>query len=308
MFVDIFNQYKNPLFFFDVDLTLRDTMCLNTPLDQRRLMSEFYERTNGGIILMSGRSSESLDKTFDGHLPHSSEHHSAIRVEKNGEVVSLAPEIDTQKLSESVVELIGGRISLSDTPESIRQATGIQSLVFPEVKKYALALVHSLSHPQVEQDRSVLEQVAKDTIDLNGLSGTHKVAVGSDAIEIVPRGINVNSTANQILEPCEVDRLKVQGLNKGTAIHNFMSLKDNRDRTPIVVGDSGTDGVAMLAASEYGGAGVWVKNGKDVPEEFKSAVNGFQISDFNETWDHLGSAMQNLREDQRTYAVVEPSV
>ena len=33
---------------FDVDLTLRDTMCTDTPLEQRTLMLELYERTDGG--------------------------------------------------------------------------------------------------------------------------------------------------------------------------------------------------------------------------------------------------------------------
>lgn len=280
---------------FDIDLTLRNTMCRNTPKDQQLLIAELYERTHGGIIFMSGRSQQGIDETFHGLYPLSSEHHAAIRLEKGGDIISLAPKIDTQEIANKARKMIDGRIDIVSTAQAVRDSEGHVSVVFPEVKDYAVALVHSLGHDNVEYDRGVLQEVAQQILADMDLTATHKMAVGSDAIEIVPKALAKDSLARQILSSAEIERLDV-ALNKGVAVHNFMSLSQYSDRVPYVVGDSGTDGVAMLEAQKYGGGGVWVKNGKDVPEQFRDAVNGYQIKSFIHTWDHITTAVEHLRD------------
>lgn len=295
--VNLFNKVgaENLLLKFDIDLTLRNTMCRNTPADQHQLIAELYERTEGGIIFMSGRSQQGIDETFHGLYPLSSEHHAAIRLEKGGDVISLAPKIDTQEIANKARTMIGNQIYVVNSAQAVRDSEGHVSAVFPEVKDYAVALVHSLGHSNVDHDRGVLQEVVQQIlIDMN-LVSTHKMAVGSDAIEIVPKSLAADSLARQILVPAEIARLDA-ALNKGVAVHNFMSLNAYANRIPYVVGDSGTDGVAMLEAQKYGGGGVWVKNGKGVPEQFAEAVNGYQIESFIQTWDHIHAAIFALRE------------
>lgn len=288
---------------FDVDLTLRDTMATDTPPHQHSLMTELFCRTAGGVLIMTGRSSSSVDKTLSGELPGSFEHHSAMRLYQGKEVVALAPEVDTSEIATTARGYINGSIPISSSPQEVRESEGKMSAVYPEVKRFAVALVHSLGHDKVETDRSRLQFAAKQTIDELGIDESHKVAVGSDAIEIVPKGLARTSLARNFLAAVEIERLEKHGLNKAVGLHNFMSIASYADRTPYVIGDSGTDGVAMIAATQYGGGGVWVKNGKDVPTDYTRAVNGRQIGRFMDTWKHIGEAVQYLR-DHATIVVL----
>lgn len=314
--VELFHQFSSDqvLAIFDVDLTLRDTMCTNTPPEQRLLMTELYERTSGGVILKSGRSALSLDETFDGALPLSGEHHSCIRIEQNGDVIALAPDVDTREIANNAVEEIQNHIKrkhrIVSSPESVRQNSDDVIAVYPEVKQFAVALVHSLNHhhDDIKQFQGNLEIAAQDVLGNLGLSETHEVRTGSDAVEIVSRGLTQERAKQLILSgeisENEVNRLLQYGLNKGTALHNFMSLPDFSGRTPYVIGDSGTDGVAMVEAQKYGGGGVWILNQNpitNVKPEFKAVVEGRYIDNYNISWDHIREVVEHLREEQRVY-------
>jgi len=315
--VDIYKQAspEGKLLIFDVDLTLRDTMCTDTPLEQRALMTELYTRTDGGVALMSGRSSPALDATFDGELPLSAEHHSCMRIEQNGAVISLAPEIDTQALADNAVakmqELITEEFGIVTTPQAIRGNNTSNFVVYPEVKQYAVALVHSLNHDHddIASFQGKLALVGNQVLKEMGLSETHEVRAGSDAVELVAKGLTPIDRNRLILSAVipeeEIIRMEEEGLHKGTAVHNFMSLSRNSGRTPYVVGDSGTDGVAMVECQKYGGGGMWVLNDNpisSIKKPYLDAVSGRLIENYNATWDHIDETVDYLKQTQKVYA------
>lgn len=296
--VELFKKHgrNGVLLAWDIDLTLRDTMCRNTPPEQHASFMELHCRTDGGSVVMTGRSSASVDQTLTGGYAGSFEHHSAIRMTQGGKIISLAAQIDTTQVASEAAQLIGDRIKVVDSPEVVRASTGKTACVYPEVKDYAVALVHSLGHGSVENDRKILQEVAQQVVDRLGIGNSHKVVVGSDAIEIAPKGLSVTSDAHLYLSRAEVERLETNGLSKSTALHNFMSLGSFSDRIPVVIGDSSPDGRAMNEAMKYDGGGIWVKNGKPVPEEFNRAVGGREIEHFRLTWNHVDSAVTHLRQ------------
>ncbi|MEM9469398.1 MAG: hypothetical protein AAF988_04485 [Pseudomonadota bacterium] len=303
------------LLIFDVDLTLRDTMCTNTPPEQRSMMLELYERTSGGVILKSGRSASALDATFDGALPLSGEHHSCMRIRQNGSVISLAPEVDTSEIAGQAVEEIDDLIQTAhrivNTPDAVRDNIDKTIAVYPEVKQYAVALVHSLNHhsTDIKRFQGQLEIAANQAIEHLGLQDTHETRTGSDAVEIVAKGMTPGRAQELLqsgeLPEGEIQRILKDGLHKGTALHNFMSLPAFSGRTPFMIGDSGTDGVAMIEARKYGGGGVWVLNEnpiQNVKPEYQEAVSGRYIPTHEITWDHISEAIDHLRETQKVYA------
>lgn len=283
----------------DVDLTFCNTMATNTTDAQKAAMLELYLRTAGGVVFSTGRSSAGVDATFSGQLPGSFEHHAAMRIEQGGDIIALAPRIDTHQLARYAETSINGHINIAKTPDEVRQAEGHFSCVYPEVKNFALALVHSLGHSAVDADRVIIEQAAQYAIDQAGLGSVCKIAKGSDAIEIVPKGLDETSLASQFLNAQQIGYLR-DALNKASAVHNFMSLPEFKDRIPNFWGDSGTDGKGMIVAAEhYGGTGTWVKNGKSVPEEFAAAVGDRTIENYFRTWDEIEAANQYLRDHTR---------
>lgn len=296
-------------------------MCTNTPPVQRKQMVELYQRTDGGVILMSGRSAAALDETFDGQLPLSGEHHSCMRIEQGGAVISLAPEVDTQAIADTAVqkiaELITQNHDVVNDPQMVRDHACASSIaVYPEVKKYAVALVHSLDHEprEIAEFQGKLKLVGSQVLKTLGLEETHEVRAGSDAVELVAKGItpltrNCLILSGDIPED-EVLRMEADGLNKGTGIHNFMALSDYSWRTPYVIGYSGTDGVAMVEAEKYGGGGVWVLNGNSIETikpAHKQAVAGRYIESYEITWGHIGETLGHLRETQKVYPSAEVS-
>ncbi|GEM_PF-4277824 len=300
--VDIFKKHgpAGALLCFDVDLTLRNSMCRETPVHETAALMELYFRSNEGLILMTGRSSEAVDETFCGQFPGSFEHHSAIRLEQGGDIIALAPELNTSYVAQRASQLINGHIYQVEDPEKVRDAEGRYACVYPEVKSFAIALVHSLGHDEVDAVRNKLQEVASHILTELKIDNTHKIAIGNDAIEIVPRGLGPNSAAAQFLEAGQIDFMKQNGLSKIAGVHNFMSLSQNQNRTPYVIGDSGTDGVAMNAAHQsFNGGGIWVSNGKPVPEQFSAAVDNRMIQNFSVTWDHINNAVEYLREHRR---------
>jgi len=308
--VDLFKYYgeQRVALGFDVDLTLRNTMARDTRPEEHVAFMELYQRTGEGLFVMTGRSSASVDETLVGQYPGSFEHHSAIRLEQNGDIIALAPRIDTAEIGRKAAEIINGDVFIVREPRDVIDAEGKYACVYPEIKQFAVALVHSLGHSEVDAVRTKLQQVATRILTDMGIKDTHKIAVGSDAIEIVPLGLCNDSPAHGILPDDQISLLRNQGLSKSTGLHNLMTASHLRGRMPIVIGDSGTDGHAMnVAAQEFGGGGVWVSNGKPVPQQFKEAVDGRVISNFSLTWDHIRAANDYLRAKQRT-VIVGPSV
>jgi len=296
---DMFKEHGNPnnlLMIFDVDLTLRDTMCTATPVNQRLMITELNDRTEGGVIIASGRSAGSIDTTFSGQLPLSAEHHSAIRIIEGGDVISLVHEADTLEIGKVSSELIGDTIKIVHSGHEVREQNAKSAVVFPEVKQFAVALVHSLEHDKVQENRQTLKEIAEQTILIMNLQSTHEVVMGSDAVEIVPAGINPKTKARDILSEKEINRLEKDGSHKGTAVHNFMSLAQNADRVPYMFGDSSPDGHAMNECVHYGGAGIWVLNANtSIPDQFAEAVGNRIIANHQASWDHIEAALESLR-------------
>lgn len=298
--VDLFtkaHQPKNVLTKLDIDLTLRDSMCTNSPPKQRAMMLELWDVTEGGIILSSGRQAAAIDATFDGQLPLASEHHSAIRIEQNGAVMPLVAQTDTKRLAAIAAEIIGDRLPIvssgADVRSHYREATAV---VYPEVKDYAVALVHSLECGGLDEARTLLQEAAHEAILRMGIKDTHRVTIGSDAIEIVPKGIDPHAPALAILSEEQHELLRTKGAHKGTGVHNFMSLSANKNRTPYMVGDSMPDGNAMIECQKYDGGGIWVLNANtSVPEAFQAAVGNRIISGHHDTWDHIAAALKAIR-------------
>lgn len=297
---EIFSKKHKPnqvLAQFDIDLSLRDSMCTNTPQHQRNMILELWDATEGGLVFPSGRQASSIDATFDGQLPLASEHHSAIRIEKAGAVLPLVAQTDTKELARIAKELIGDHLRIVNSGTEVRnhyrEATAV---VYAEIKDYAIALVHSLECGGLDQARGFLQEVAQDTILQMGIEDTHKVTTGSDAIEIVPKGIDLDAPACKILPADQIELLVTQGANKATGVHNFMSLPQHTNRVPYMIGDSDPDGKAMLECEKYGGGGIWVLNANlSVPNDFADAVGGRIIQRHEATWDNIEAALEAIR-------------
>lgn len=285
---------ENTIIFWDVDLCLMNTMSTDTQAWQQELFENMCDITTN--VLASGRQAQSMDTTIQGKLPLSSEQNSAIRLKKGGDLISLAPKIDTHALAQEASRILSSQATLVTSPQQVWDAYGKSPVVYPEVKDYSVALVHSLEHGDVEKCRDTLVNAANTTIKNRGLTETHRVAVGSDAVEVVPNGVDPFSPARFELSIPVLAKLQEEGLNKATAVHIFMSLPENRGKIPLFVGDSGTDGDAMnVCFNVYGGGGAWVKNNKDVPSNYVEAVQGRIIGDYNESWQHVQHAVNTVQ-------------
>jgi hypothetical protein len=237
-----------------------------------------------------------------------------MRIERGGDVISLAPDLDTQKVADiariKIQDLIAQKVDIVADPQHVRDHEADHIALYIEVKQYAVALVHSLDHrpEEISEFQGKLKVVGNQVLKELGLEKTHEVRAGSDAVEIVAKGVTPLDRSRLILAEdipeSEVDRMFKEGLHKGTGIHNFMALSAFADRTPYVVGDSGTDGVAMVEATKYGGGGVWVLNGNSIESikpAHKAAVSGRYIEKHEITWDHIGEAVAHLQEVQKVY-------
>lgn len=265
---EAFDPAKSYALLFDVDLTLLPSMSTDITPEQTGLIFSLYERTKGATCAMTGRPGESVDKCFPG-LPASVEHHSAWRPQRDGDYIALAPRLDTAALSAQARELINGFMGIF---ESSAQVLGQEPGVFIERKEHAMALVHSgtISYAQ----RELLETTVDDLIADNNLSATHRVARGSDAVELVP-----------------LHGFDGKALDKGVAVRHFMAEAAFKGRIPVVFGDSGTDLKAMkVAAAEYGGFGVAV--GKGIPDDH---VVKMRVATYHDTWPLLQQLLPMLR-------------
>ena len=305
---DLFKRHGSPeniSLVFDVDLTLCNSMCTQTSVSQRNLMLELSNRTGNGVILGSGRGASSLDITFSGRMPLFAEHFACMRIESGGDIIPLAYKTDTAAVVEQAIALLDNKVPVANSGSEVREKFEISSMVYPESKDFGVALVHSLGHPNVGEDRKILKTVAHNTIETMGLQSTHKVTAGNDAIEIVPKGLDPNSPAIDILSENAMDIIRQNGLSKETAIPTFMSLDNYKERIPYTIGDSAPDGNAMLECQKYGGGGVWVKNGKSIPKDFKKAVDSRIIDNYSVSWNHIEAAVQYLRQKAAKFHLPE---
>lgn len=262
----------NTLLVWDVDLAIQNSMDTRTTQEQRDHMWELFERTDGGVLIMTGRTHQSAETTFGKQYAGVYEHGSIARYGHGHSITWLAQEIDTTDMGARAYEGIQkeGSIRIVATPQEIRdqsfEGSG-ERAVFIEIKNASVALVHTTNgdHSHLESMREVLEPLGEQILKDMGLSDTHKIKHGSDAVEILPNGPSQDHKAGIYLSKTELNRITAHGLSKETAVHNFQTLFEGRRM--LFTGDSKPDIDAMIVAHEnYGGKGVFVSNGHSLPE------------------------------------------
>lgn len=289
---------KRALIICDVDLALLESMSTITTEQQRTLIGDWFDMSGGNLFFMTGRAHQSLDQAWGRNLPGSYEHHSMMRIEENGEMLHLASRYDMIVVAETAIELIGDAIELVGTPEDVHDARGSRFVVYPEVKNASVALVHSqgLDKQTLKENRKFLrKQVAKPLLKKLGIRETHRRVVGGDAIEVAPNQHSLCELSEQILPKDEQVRIARDGLSKATGIHNIMGLYGD-DVIPFMLGDSpGSDGPAMKTCIQYGGYGIAVENGNNLPDDFRMATGDRVIPNFQMTWDHVAGMVDHLK-------------
>ncbi len=301
------------LIVWDVDLAIQDSMDTRTTQQQRDHMWELYERTDGGVIFFTGRTHQSVEKTFGHQYAGVFEHYSVARFGHGQKAVFMAPEIDIELIGNMAAGGIqkDGTIRIAETPEEIRANSGAGKdvrAVYVERKNTSIALVHTINGDpaHLESMRSVLKPVAAGILSHLGMDGTHMIKAGGDAVEIVPRSLDPNNKAWQHLPPSEIDRIKANGLGKDIATHNFHTLYENRRM--IITGDSKPDLDAMLVAHDnYDGVGVYVHNGNPLGETYARAVR-HTIPHHTMTWGIVKDTVVRLREISPITKIMPPNV
>lgn len=314
-FLDFLKSVDDPkkaLLQFDVDLAIQPSMSTFTTDEQKNDFWELYDRTEGGVLILTGREAESVRKTFGHEYAGVFEHYSVARFGLGQTTFLMCPEMDVQEvgnqaqtniaeISREVSEKLGENlyVRIAETPDNIRVSEDLA--VFIEKKQASVALVHTLSKHGTEQDaanhlakmRTVLQPVAQKIITSMGLGMTHHVKTGNDAVEIVPLGLDVNSKALLKLPESEIIRLKDEGLSKATAIHNFQFFYPNR--VGLMTGDSAPDLDAMIELRQYGGKGLYVANGHRLADKYAGAVD-YHIEHHTMTWPLISDTAAVLRE------------
>jgi len=301
-FVEAFNyaakRGKKVFKVCDVDEAVLRTMSTDTSEVQRQLIGDLYDLSGGNVFFMTGRAHQSLDQAWKRNLPGSYEHHSMMRIEENGAILNLAPEINTNVVGRNAATSIGDRVKIVDAASQVWEAKGQEAVVYIEIKNSAVALVHSLGldDSETKEMRETLRSAAEDVIRTMGAEKTHKVTAGTDAVEIVPLAPSLCAHAHEVLPDEEKMRIANEGLGKATGIHNIMALIGD-GYIPIMLGDSpGSDGPAMKVCKEYGGYGIAVSNGNDLPADFLEAANHQVIPTYKHTWSHIEQAVSFLRD------------
>lgn len=291
---------RNALFIYDVDLAIQPSMSTETTAEQRQHMWDLYQATDGGVVFFTGRTHQSINKTFGHDYAGVFEHYSIARFGHGQGHVFMAPKIDIEKIGTLAAKGIvdSGKMRLAETPSDIRASQDLA--VFIEKKNASVALVHTLSNgsdsdkaDHLAKTRLVLEPVADAIIKSMGLSDTHVRKTGGDAVEIVPKGMAKNSEAKFHLPPNEIKRIHEYGLGKDTAVHNFQPLFP--DRRVIITGDSDPDLKAMVVGKDhYDGKGVYVSNGNPLKDMYKKAVD-YNIDHHTLTWPMIMDTSKTLR-------------
>ena len=222
------------LLVWDVDLAIQNSMDTRTTEQQREHMWELFQRTDGGVLIMTGRTHQSAETTFGHQYAGVYEHGSIARFGHGHSITWLAPKIDTTDMGARADEGVKkeGSIRIVATPQEIRDHSfegSSERAVFIEIKNASVALVHTTNgdHSHLNSMREVLEPLGAQILKDMGLSDTHKVKHGSDAVEIVPKGPSPDHEAGIYLPKAEVERIAIHGLGKDTAVHNFDKLFQN---------------------------------------------------------------------------------
>lgn len=272
---------KKALLINDVDLAIQPSMCTITTEQQRSAMWDLYEITEGGLLIFTGRTPQSSQRTFGRDYPGVFEHYSLARFGLGQCLIFMAPEINIEQLAGLSQDSIlsNGSVKLVGTPGEIGGNKDLA--VYIEKKNASIALVHTTIRPAYNGDpaplqhlqaiRQVLVPIAKDVIESMGIEDTHMLKQGNDAIEIVPKGLDSKSEATSILPEQEIKRITESGLSKATALHNFKPFFENRVVHMLGDGDPDMD-VAIEIKKEYSGWGTYVSNGVSLPEHYHHAV------------------------------------
>ena len=236
----------------DVDMTLAESTSNYVSPENKRLAFDLHGKLKGAFAVVTGRAGDSVDLTFPG-MPASVEHHASWRPEIGTDYIALAPLINTRELGAIARQSIQGQVRIFD---EISKVLGTEPGVYIQEKKHALALIFAAAAATPEI-RDLLADVATRIVAHGGLAATHRIAKGSDAVEIVP-----------------------QGFNKGDAVRHFMGTLAFARRIPIFLGDSSSDATAMkVCADEFGGFGIAIGSG--IPDAPYVHV---RVKSINEAW------------------------
>ncbi|MBI4030199.1 MAG: HAD-IIB family hydrolase [Proteobacteria bacterium] len=254
---------KNYALLCDVDMTLLPSMSTDVPADRRALADKLHTLLGGAFALVTGRPADSLDESFPSRFPASVEHHSAWRPTRESEFLPLSMPVDSEKLGSYAENKIRDvTLIFTAKQEVLEERPGI----FVERKKFSLALVFSPKATPNDQ-RAFLKDLIGGILNEFNLSETHRLAEGSDAVELVP-----------------------QNLCKGEAVRNFMNTEAFRGKTPIFIGDGLPDAKAMqVCAEEFGGFGVAV--GHRIPD---APYIKRRLDTVDEVWNYLENLMQHM--------------
>lgn len=294
---------SDALFVNDIDLAFQGSMSTETTFQNRDDMWELYERTDGGVIFFTGRTHQSAQKTFGHDYAGVFEHYSTARFGHGQDIVFMSPKIDTALMGSLADKYLreDGKLRIAQTPDYIRNnsnANGNDEVkaVYVEVKNTSVALVHTTTGQEDHKDfiRGVLRPMGERILKEMGLSESHQVKAGNDAVEMVPKVLSKDVTTGIGLPKTEIDRIVAHGLGKGVAVHNFMSLFPNRKM--MITGDGKPDLEAMKEAKDhFGGKGVFVSNGHPISEGFERAVD-YTIARHTMTWGLIHDTVVRLRE------------
>ena len=217
--------------FLDIDLTLLPSMTTDVSPQQLALIFQLYEHLDGALAFVTGRSASSVDLTFPDLLPAAVEHHAGWRPSRGQPYIDRAQTINSAAIVSALKATLIDKVTIF--PEKGRILQNEPGLYIEE-KKYSLALVFP---PQFSNAiKPLLIGFANAAIQDYGLSATHHVVIGNDAIEIGPRN------AHKIM-----------------AVNDFMATPAFKGRKPVFIGDSLSDAQAMQrCAEEFGGYGIAV--------------------------------------------------
>lgn len=310
-FLDVAKYAGDPrkvLLVNDVDLAIQPSMGTDSTAEQKEAFNTLYDITEGGLILFTGRTPQSAGITFGHDYPGAFEHGSLIRVGLGQTVHFLTPKMDIERLAGVLQTALVGSIRLAPTPASIGGNT--DEAVYIEKKNASIALVHTTLKGEFDGDprplehlkavRRILVPAAELAIQEMGLGETHTWKQGNDAVEIIPKGLDHNTEARQILDPRELTRIQTNAISKATLIHTFHGFF--QDRVVHMLGDGAPDmDVAVEIKAHLDGWGTYVSNDIPLQEKYRHAVvnnRGEQsiIPHHSMTWPLIVDTARELRD------------
>ncbi len=247
---------ENHAILSDIDLSLLPPTSTDIELCQQELMLSLEKKLSGAVAMITGRGIESVDKVFPG-VAASVEQHAAWRSARGEELSVLGAQMDVNEIVAEAIKELTGKVRLV---EDIAGLPYVENGVFVEQKQFSLALV--FSYVVDEETKEITEKAARKILAAKeNLKDTHSIKIGSDSVEIGPSGID-----------------------KGTAVRDFMSAATFKGRIPIYIGDGPTDEAAMEVVKEMGGFNVAV--GDLIKDE---SLVDIRVDTIEEAWDLLKS-------------------